>query len=239
MKKIFIGIVLIISTFTLKSQVLNDYIIKLNNDTIRCNITVIDENYIFYNYFNSNQKYKKTYISWDDVKSYEKKNDNNNYVKPIRDTTYYPPITKYMSLGVGAGLNYGGFGTCSTVSIKYAELFIGVGYNLLQLGFNGGLLFRTLPNKKICPYIGGMYGYNATIIINNAKEYNKTYFGPSFCIGFEIFTKKRNKYFNFTFIVPVRTWDYYNDLTNIQHNPNIVLYNEPLPFTVSLGFHFL
>ncbi|HNV52900.1 MAG TPA: hypothetical protein PKM28_08430, partial [Tenuifilaceae bacterium] len=67
-----------------------------------------------------------------------------------------------VNLGLGMGLDYGGFGGRFTfVPTKNFALFGGFGYNLLGLGYNVGGTYRILPDKRICPTISAMYGYNA------------------------------------------------------------------------------
>ena len=117
---------------------MEDYIVKKNNDTIRCNIYAIDENNIFYHYFNSNQTYKRSYIQLEDTKAFMIKNEN-KILTPSRDTTHYRQKTKFCSIGLGAGLNYGGFGSCVAVVLNDAELFLAGGYNLLEFSYNAGL----------------------------------------------------------------------------------------------------
>ena len=54
-----------------------------------------------------------------------------------------------VNLGLGMGLDYGGFGRrISFVPTKSFALFGGFGYNLLGLGYNVGGTYRILPDKK-------------------------------------------------------------------------------------------
>ena len=96
-----------------------------------------------------------------------------------------------------------------------------------------------MPSKRACLYYTLMYGYNAVINIENASQYNKTYFGPSTGIGVETHSKKRpGNYWNFEFLVPIRSQEFHDDLAAIKRNPYIKLISEPLPFVISIGFHF-
>src|SRR6478752_6768807 len=57
-------------------------------------------------------------------------------------------------LGIGAGLDYGGFGIkAEVVPSKYIGIFAGVGYNLADLSYNAGLSAKILPDKKVSPTI--------------------------------------------------------------------------------------
>ncbi len=143
-----------------------------------------------------------------------------------------------VNLGLGMGLDYGGFGgRISFVPTKNFALFGGFGYNLLGLGYNVGGTYRILPDKRICPTISAMYGYNAVIKISGASELDKTYYGPSFSLGIE-FRPQNKGYWNVELIVPVRSKDYQDDMDAIKDNPSIELKSEPLPIAISVGYHF-
>jgi len=143
-----------------------------------------------------------------------------------------------VNLGLGMGLDYGGFGGRFTfVPAKNFALFGGVGYNLLGLGYNFGGTYRILPDKRICPTISAMYGYNGVIKISGAWSFEETYFGPTFGIGLE-FRPQRKGYWNLELLVPIRSKDYHDDMDAIKNDPNIELKSEPLPIGISVGYHF-
>ena len=143
------------------------------------------------------------------------------------------------NFGLGLGIDYGGFGTRFTiVPDQHAMLFIGLGYNLLGLGVNGGAGYLILPDKKVCPYIIGMYGYNAVIKIENASRYDKTYYGPSFGFGVELFNRSGKNFWNLELLLPVRPTEYEDDLRDLKNNPQIKIESEPAPLAFSVGYHF-
>lgn len=145
-----------------------------------------------------------------------------------------------VNLGIGIGMDYGGFGgKFSFLPSQKFALFAGVGYNLLEIGFNGGVQYRFSPDKKICPTLGAMYGYNSVIVIKGAEQYSKTYYGPSVFFSLEFKSGKNPKnYFSTGLVIPFRSQEYKDDLNDLDNNPNIKLETKPLPFGISAGFHF-
>jgi hypothetical protein len=150
--------------------------------------------------------------------------------------TVYPKF----NIGLGAGIDYGGFGGRVTMlATEKLEFFGAIGYNLLSAGFNIGSEYRLIPKSRLCPYIGAMYGYNAVIIVTGMDEYNKIYYGPSFSAGLEIWSKRRPTFLNLEFIVPIRSQEYHDAITSLKNNPSVVFQAEPIPVAFSLGFHFV
>lgn len=142
----------------------------------------------------------------------------------------------YVNIGVGLGMSYGGIGArLSAFPIQHFGVFGAVGYNFHKAGYNVGGIIRTLPEKKFCPVIMGMYGYNGVIVVLDADQYNKTYYGPSFGGGTEI--RFNNKtYLNVELLVPIRSQEWRDDLDALRNNPSIEI-TEPLPVAFSIGYH--
>ena len=103
--------------------------------------------------------------------------------------------------------------------------------------FRSGGTYRILPDKRICPTISAMYGYNGVIKISGAWSFEETYYGPTFGIGLE-FRPQRKGYWNIELLVPIRSKDYHDDMDAIKNDPNIELKSEPLPIGISVGYHF-
>jgi len=145
-----------------------------------------------------------------------------------------------VNIGLGMGLDYGGIGGRLTfVPAKNLALFGSLGYNFLEAGYNVGATFRMLPEKRVCPTLSAMYGYNAVIVIENADKYSKTYYGPSFSFGLEVKSRnKPNNFWNVELLVPLRSSEYHNDIDEIKDNDNIELKSEPLPIAISFGYHW-
>ena len=144
------------------------------------------------------------------------------------------------SFGMGIGQDYGGIGGRFTY---FASPYLGIygsgGYALAGFGYNIGLLLRMQPAKKVVPTANLMYGYNAVIVIQGASQFNKLYYGPS--IGFGFISKNRNdltNYWHFELIVPFRPSEFERDLNALKKNPIIQNIQDPLPITISIGYHF-
>ncbi|HET6225698.1 MAG TPA: hypothetical protein VFF27_05420, partial [Bacteroidia bacterium] len=144
-----------------------------------------------------------------------------------------------LNLGLGAGLDYGGFGARLTLmtSEKFG-IFGAVGYNLVGAGFNGGINYKFSPGKRTCPVIGAMYGYNGVIKIVDGVEASKTYYGPSFSMGLEVKSKKKinNNFWSFALLIPIRPSEFDADINRLKNSGYDV--SEPLPIAFSIGLHF-
>jgi hypothetical protein len=147
-------------------------------------------------------------------------------------------VSGKLSAGIGAGLDYGGFGTQFSYSpLNKLDLFGAFGYNLNSLGYNFGAKF-TIPSRgPIDWHITGMYGYNAVLIAKAETTSKVTYYGPS--IGAGLIFKWRNlerSFFSFEIILPFRPVE----LSNAMHDLKLVGYEvkDPWPVTFSLGYHF-
>jgi hypothetical protein len=144
------------------------------------------------------------------------------------------------NIGLGFGIDYGGFGgrlTCNMV--PHFAFFGALGYNLVGLGYNAGATFRALPFSKVTPTLSVMYGYNGVIKISGAGHYNQIYYGPSLSAGLEFNSRKKpGNHFNLELVLPFRPKEFYDDYDMIKNDPNIEVYNEPFPVSFSLGYHF-
>jgi hypothetical protein len=152
----------------------------------------------------------------------------------------YPvePLYPRYNIGFGGGIDYGGFGGRFTMlPTQGFEFFGALGYNILGVGANAGVDLRLMPKSRICPYFGAMYGYNAVIKVKGASYYNQTYYGPSWNIGFEFWSRKNPGFFNLELIIPMRSSEYKEDLKSLQNNSSITFSNEPLPIAISIGYH--
>jgi hypothetical protein len=148
------------------------------------------------------------------------------------------PETK-MNIGLGIGLDYGGIGAKITfLPVKRLGIFGGIGYAIADFGYNIGAYVRIAPDKTVCPTLGFMYGYNATIKIQNASEYDKVYYGPSVSGGIEIHFGGRPNFMNIELVVPFRSQDFHDDWDTIKQQPNISIVADPLPVAFSIGYHF-
>lgn len=144
------------------------------------------------------------------------------------------------NIGIGLGLDYGGLlGVRYTyMAVPQFGLFGSLGYILVGPGFNFGTTYKFLPDKRVTPTLGAMYGYNAAIKVVGASEYDKIYYGPSLSVGAEVKTRKNERNFwNFELVAPFRSGKYNDDIDMLINNPNIEI-TKPLPITFSIGYHF-
>jgi hypothetical protein len=145
-----------------------------------------------------------------------------------------------MNVGLGAGIDYGGFGGRFTV-LPYEKLgmFAGVGYNLDGLGFNAGAQYKFSVDKRVRPYVIAMYGYNGVIVTE--ETYNgddsETYYGPSFGFGIELKGRRNeNNFWNFELLLPIRPSEFQDDIDALKAAGYTV--TDPWPVAFSIGYHF-
>ncbi len=168
----------------------------------------------------------------DVLAQFDKKYENKNSGENSQSTS--------VNFGIGLGLDYGGIGGRLTVfPEEHVGVFGAVGYALAGVGYNAGLSFRILPkNPGLCPTATIMYGYNAAIKISGASQYDKIYYGPSIGAGLEIRSKRKNtNFYSIELLIPFRPSEYDSDYNNL-NNLGVKISAAPLPFTVSVGYHF-
>lgn len=152
--------------------------------------------------------------------------------KGKRPKVKLPQQQSHSNIGLGIGLDYGGIGLkVGLLSFRHVELFGGVGYNLLEIAGNAGLSIKILPDHKFCPYISGMYGYNAvdiTSVSGSAPikyKSGETYYGVSVNSGVRI-TLSEKIFLNTGVTFPFRADEATADGQKYY------------PVLVSLGLHF-
>ena len=151
-------------------------------------------------------------------------------------------VSKFF-FGLGMGLDYGGVGLKAEVQPHpNIGLFAGGGYNLLDPAYNFGASFKLLPNRKVQPFITGMYGYNAVLKIKNIygnviPEMSGTYKGFTAGAGVDLFDSRQKNKLTLEILVPFRSkefTDYYQSLKDAgyEFKPGI------LPITFTVGYNF-
>jgi hypothetical protein len=150
-----------------------------------------------------------------------------------------------VSLGLGFGLDHGGFGTNFLVyPQKNVGLFIGAGYAIAGLGVNGGIKVRILPKNPravIHPYLVAMYGYNAAVYITNGQQYDKLFYGPTVGLGIDAHSNRPGAigYWSFAILVPFRSPDVQNYINSLQTNYGVSFANSLIPIGISIGYKFV
>jgi hypothetical protein len=149
----------------------------------------------------------------------------------------------YTDIGLGLGIDYGGvFGAKFTYSpVKYLGIFIAGGLQFggfgWQIGAKGYIIPKT-SKKGFRPNLKVMYGINAAIYVMDAEEYNELYMGPSLGPGLEFrFGRLKKHGLDADLNFPIRSQEYYDDWEDLKNDPNIEVLSEPLPFSISIGYH--
>jgi len=150
-----------------------------------------------------------------------------------------------ISLGLGMGFDYGGFGgNLLFYPQQNIGLFAGVGYAIAGTGFNAGIKARLLNkkgNQKLRPYLMAMYGYNAAIAVSGAEQYNKLFYNFSFAVGFDYCrnpTLKKN-FWSFALTIPVRGEEVQEYMDDLKDNHGVEFKNSLPPVGVSIGYHIV
>jgi hypothetical protein len=158
------------------------------------------------------------------------------------DTTAFSPRrfsdTGFI-FGLGIGQPYGGLG----VQLQYRitpvlGVFGGYGTVLAGTSGNAGVVVRLSPQTLFCPFLTGMYGYNAAIYVKGASKYDEIYYGTTFGIGAEFRSRYKSRYFSLQVLLPQRSQEFQEDLEALLSDPRIVPIFLPWPITVALGFLF-
>ncbi len=162
---------------------------------------------------------------------------SNALLGQARESTGYVSENTKQNFGLGIGLDYGGFGGRFTFAVEKFGLFAAVGYNLVGVGFNGGITYKFSPSKKVTPTLGAMYGYNGVIKIVDGGESSSTYYGPSFSFGVEVKTRANTgNFWNFELVLPVRSSDFKDEIDRLKNIGYEI--TDALPITFSIGYHF-
>jgi hypothetical protein len=144
-----------------------------------------------------------------------------------------------LNIGLGIGLDYGAIGVQFQFRPEaHVALFAGVGYALVGAGYNAGVNFRILPDKRACPFISAMYGYNAVVLVKGASQYNQIYYGSSFGAGVELRKRSRNHFWRIELLIPQRPAEFHDDYEALKLNPLIKMGAKPPGFAISGGFHW-
>ncbi len=163
-----------------------------------------------------------------------------NQQKPFQASS---PVDQ-LAIGVGAGLDYGGFGGNLTFyPIKGLGLFGGVGYALAGVGFNTGVKYRYIPKKpdaRVRPFALAMYGYNAAVAVLNASHHNKLFYGPTLGAGIDLLGQAQKRgYWSFGVFVPIRKPEVKEYIEDLENNFGADFTNSLFPVTVSIGYKFI
>lgn len=155
----------------------------------------------------------------------------------VKISLLYGQPSGYGDIGVGAGLSYGGFGARFTyMPVEELGLFGSLGYNLDALGYNLGVQFHVLSQKKLGAYLTGMYGYNTVLIVDAlVMESKTTFFGFSTGVGFEYRIKEKS-FLSTEVLVPFRP-QAYKDAVDDLESVSFEMKDSLLPVAICIGYH--
>ncbi len=130
------------------------------------------------------------------------------------------------AVGLGGGLDYGGFGARGSINLlQQVALFGGLGYTEAGLGYNAGMFFVAKPKSVVSLTVSAMYGYNA---YSSRSSQNKIYYGPSAAVGVRYLVGKRHiNFWHVSVIYPFRNFD-----------DSGINTGDFLPVVPSFGFNF-
>ncbi|HET8573865.1 MAG TPA: hypothetical protein VFL76_08330 [Edaphocola sp.] len=159
---------------------------------------------------------------------------NQNRTITNNDTTGKPAILG----GLGIGIDYGGIGVRAEYQpLSHLGIQGGLGYNLNGFGYNFGASFYPFPDWKVQPYITGLYGYNAVIVVSGRPEYNKTYYGFSAGLGFALKTSDKGNKLVFELFKPFRHQAFTNRYDELKNSSSIDM-GQVYIFTFSIGYNW-
>ena len=153
------------------------------------------------------------------------------------DENYEFPETRSVSVnaGIGYGIDYGLLGArLSILPVKYLAVSGAIGFTFNGPGYNGGLSFRMLPDRKVCPYLGAVYGFN-TVYLHTNSDLSKNYNGFTISTGIELHRRNKPNFWNFGINVPIRSQEFRDDEENYKQDPG---YIAPSPLGITVGYHF-
>jgi hypothetical protein len=139
-------------------------------------------------------------------------------------------------VGFGVGLDFGGIGVnAMSMVTEHVGLFGALGYNLDNIGLNGGVkLYANDQLARWRPYFSAMYGYNAVYIIENADNFNRTFYGTTIGVGLDLRDSHSN-FWTLALQVPFRG-EVVKTYKTFLENSNIEIKRDLLPLTISLGY---
>jgi hypothetical protein len=144
--------------------------------------------------------------------------------------------TSNYNIGIGFGVDYGGFGLRGTYTpIPAVGLFGAAGYNLDALGWNVGAQYLIPVNKNYF-FFTGMYGYNTVLAVEGLINDKATYYGVSGGIGYQVVNRDGSRHWNFEVLVPVRSSNFDKDVNALKAMGATVA--DPSPLLISVGYHF-
>lgn len=231
MKKIIT--ILIITLFfpvLLYSQITPDTIVKYNGDEIHCVILKETATRVIYNIRENGLLYKRM-IPMSEVAT-------------IRYGYKFREDGSKIYLGFGLGLDYGGMPGANLMytPTRKTSVYLGVGNAFAGVGFNGGISYRFRSNKRdrrVVPYITGMYGYNAVLHVVNDRTLSKIFNGPTLGAGIEFHSNPgRLNHWAFSLLVPLRESGVDEYIDHLENFHGVEFTSKLMPILFSVGYKY-
>jgi hypothetical protein len=145
------------------------------------------------------------------------------------------------SIGFGLGQDYGGLGgNILYYPHRSIGMFFGIGYNFVGVGSNVGVKSRIVlgtSSNSISLSAIAMYGYNATIIVENSRDLTKVFSGFTVGIGIDLRPWAFNSDFVFLGLnFPIRKPEVQEYINTLKSNYNVEFDHELIPVTFSIGY---
>ena len=167
--------------------------------------------------------------------------DSTSVGKPVKKSASHP-YRRWGDGGAGLGLDYGGLigVKASFYPIKYMAVFGAVGWEIVGIGWNVGILGRIIPadgKHGTRPYLKVMYGVNGATQVKGKNGYDEMFYGLTVGAGLELrFGKIKKNGINIDLNVPFRSPEFFDMVSRIKNDPQIDLKNDPWPVTISVGY---
>lgn len=145
------------------------------------------------------------------------------------------------SIGFGLGLDYGGLGgNILLYPHKSIGFFFGIGYNFVGVGSNAGIKSRIIlgtSKNHVSLSAIAMYGYNASVIVEDDRDLTKVFSGFTVGLGVDIRPWAYNSDFIFLGLnFPIRKPAVQEYIDNLKYHHNVEFKRELLPITISIGY---
>lgn len=212
------------------SQIAQDTIVKFNDEEIHCVILKETASNVVYNIRENGLLYKRQ-IPISEVATIKygyrlRENQSNIY------------------LGFGLGLDYGGMPGANLMysPSRKISIYFGVGNAFAGVGMNGGATYRLMSNKRdrrVVPYITGMYGYNAVIHVVNDRALSKIFNGATFGAGIELHRDPgRLNHWAFSILVPIRDPKVDEYIDHLENFHGVEFTSKLMPVLFSVGYKY-
>jgi len=122
--------------------------------------------------------------------------------------------------------------------IKNVGVFGSLGYNLLNVGWNVGAIYKIMPDKKVSINPMVFYGSNGGSKIDGAPEYDMTSYGVTAGVNVDIKMGNKGNKLSARLFVPFRSKKFMDNYDAIKNDYRVTIQTELLPIAVGVGYNF-